>query len=94
MSPWLSDLAAAAAPAVVRTDLEIYPCLVKVTEEVFAAARTGTPPKESTIISILCACMGKLREGEALLVETMRQHQEEPMVYIVNPAIAEGVLKK
>jgi hypothetical protein len=76
--PVPEELSAAAAPAVVRTDLEIYQCLVKVTEEVFAAARTGPPPKESTIISILRACMGKLREGEALLVETMRQHQGVP----------------
>ena len=46
-----------------------------VPEELSAAA---APPKESTIISILRACMGKLREGEALLVETMRQHQGVP----------------
>ncbi len=76
--PVPEEFSAAPTPAVVRTDLETYQCLVKVTEEVFAAARTGKPPKESTIIRILRACMGKLREGEALLVETMRQHQGVP----------------
>ena len=76
--PVPEELSAAAAPAVVRTDLGTYQCLVKVTEEVFAADRPGPPPEESTIISILLACMGKLREGEALLVETMRQHQSVP----------------
>ena len=72
------ELSAAAAPAVERTDLEIYQRLVKVTEEVFAVARTGTPPEESTIISILRAYMGKLREGKALQVKAMRQHQGVP----------------
>ena len=76
--PVREELSAAVAPAVERTDLEIYQRLVKVTEEVFAAARTGTPPEESTIISILRAYMGKLREGKALLVKTMRQHQGVP----------------
>ena len=76
--PVPEELSAAVAPAVVRTDLEIYQCLVKVTEEVFGAARTGPPPEENTIISLLRAYMDKLREGEALLVETMRQHQGVP----------------
>ena len=70
--------AAEPAPAVVRTDLEIYERLVRVTEEVFAAARTGKIPEEGPIIRVLRACMGKLREGEALLAETMRQHEGVP----------------
>jgi hypothetical protein len=61
---------------------DVLPAQKKVREErvpeELSAARTGTPPKESTIISILRACMGLLREGEALLVETMRQHQGVP----------------
>ena len=52
--PVPEELSAAAAPAVARTDLEIYQCLVKVTEEVFAAARTGTPRKKAPL-SVFCA---------------------------------------
>ena len=48
------ELSAAAAPAVERTDLEIYQRLVKVTEEVFAAARTERPRKKAPL-SVFCA---------------------------------------
>ena len=65
------------APAV-RTDVEIYQRLVAVAEQVFAAAREGKIPAENVIIRILRACLNKLREGEALLVETMRQHEGVP----------------
>ena len=53
--PVPEELSAAAAPAVERTDLEIYQRLVKVTEEVFAADRTGTPPGKKAPLSVFCA---------------------------------------
>ena len=61
--PVPEELSAAAAPAVVRTDLEIYQYLVKVTEEVFAAACTGTPPERKHHYQYFARLHGQVARG-------------------------------
>ena len=61
--PVPEELSAAAAPAVLRTDLEIYQCLVKVTEEVFAADRTGTPPGRKHHYQYFARLHGQVARG-------------------------------
>lgn len=71
-----AELSAAAesTPPAVRSDAEVYQRLVGIATKVFAAVSAGKIPDENAIVRALRASMKKLREGEGLLAETMRQH--------------------
>ncbi|MDE0962109.1 MAG: hypothetical protein OSB73_03185 [Candidatus Latescibacteria bacterium] len=60
--PVPEELSAAAAPAVVRTDLEIYQCLVKVTEEV-SPPPAREPPERKHHYQYFARLHGQVARG-------------------------------
>ena len=58
---------------IVCSDAEVYQQLVELADRIFAGAQVGKIPEERAIVQVLRACMDRLRKGEGLLTETIRQ---------------------